>query len=244
MKGDQNRMNDEKSFAKQEEMTEKVGIFVKRILAKYYVPECQVLFQEKIDPITGAHTGVKEALKLFMNNAGENGENPIQGITEVIMSLTETPSSVIITNTKSRVKIIFKVFLLVKYQDMAAPSLIVLPDDIGTKCYTSADLTIPQHKENDHPRETLQISDGNFLYIADIPLSEFDNQMTSYQLHDPTLQPYVVLKNFSWSIDVDDVVRSDSGNSATATTISICQDVLNKISIDQDLEISGIAKMY
>ena len=237
-------MNDEKSFAKQEETTEKVGIFVKRILAKYYIPECQVLFQEKIDPITGAHTGVKEALKLFMNNAGENDDNPIQGITEVIMSFTETPSSVIITNTKSRVKIIFKVFLLVKYQDMAAPSLIVLPDDIGTKCYTSVDLTIPQHKDNDQPRETLQISDGNFLYIADIPLSEFDNQITSNQLHDPTLQPYVVLKNFSWSIDVDDVVRNDSGNSATETTISICQDILNKLSIDQDIEISGITKMY
>ena len=237
-------MYDEKPLPKQEEIEEKVGIYVKRILAKYFMPECQMLFQEKCDAATGVHMGAKEPLKLFINNAGENGENPIQGVTEVIMSLTEQPTSVIITNTKSRVKIVFKVFLLVKYQDMAAPSLIVLPDDLGTKCYTAVDLTSPQHKDNDHPRETLQISDGNFLYISDIPLSEFDNQITSYQLHDPTLQPYVVLKNFTWTIDVDDVVRSGTGSSATETTITVYQDVLNKISIDQDLEISGISKLY
>lgn len=237
-------MYDEKTLQKQDEVAEKVGIYVKRILAKYFMPECQLLFQEKKDAATGVHMGVKEPLKLFIYNAGENGENPIQGVTEVIMSLTETPASVIITNSKCRIKIIFKVFLLVKYQDMAAPSLIVLPDDIGTKCYTSVDLTISQHKDHDHPRETLQISDGNFLYIADIPLSEFDNQITSYQLHDPSLQPYLILKNFAWSIDVDDVVRNSTGNSATATVISVFQDVLSKISIDQDLEISGISKFY
>ena len=237
-------MYDEKTLQKQDEVVEKVGIFVKRILAKFFMPECQMLFQEKRDPVTGVHMGVKEPLKLFIYNAGENGENPIQGITEVIMSLTETPASVIITNSKSRIKIVFKVFLLVKYQDMAAPCLIVLPDDLGTKCYTSVDLTISQHKDHDQPRETLQISDGNFLYIADIPLPEFDNQITSYQLHDPSLQPYVVLKNFAWSIDVDDVVRSGSGTPATATTLSVFQDILNKISIDQDMEISGISKFY
>ena len=237
-------MYEEKPLLKQEEVVEKVGIYVKRILAKYFMPECQLLFQEKCDPVSGVHMGVKEPLKLFINNAGENGENPIQGVTEVIMSLTEQPASVIITNSKSRIKIVFKVFLLVKYQDMAAPSLIVLPDDLGSKCYTSVDLTTSQHKDNDQPRETLQISDGNFLYISDIPLPEFDNQMTSFQLHDPTLQPYVVLKNFTWAIDVDDVVRSGSGSPATETTLSIFQDVLNKISIDQDLEISGISKLY
>jgi len=237
-------MYEEKTLQKQDENLEKVGIFVKRILAKYFMPECQLLFQEKRDPATGTCMGAKEPLKLYIYNAGEGGENPIQGVTEVIMSFTETPSSVIITNSKARVKIIFKVFLLVKYQDMAAPSLIVLPDDIGAKCYTSADLSAPQRKDHDQPRETLQISDGNFLYIADIPLTEFDNQITSYQLHDPSLQPYIVLKNFAWSIDVDDVVRNGSGNAATETVLSVYQDVLNKISIDQDLEISGVTKFY
>lgn len=237
-------MYDEKTLLKQDDITEKIGIYVKRILAKYSMPECQVLFQEKCDPATGTRMGVKEPLKLFIHNAGENGENPIQGVSEVILSVTEPPTNVIITNNKSRVKIVFKVFLLAKYQDMAAPSLIVLPDDIGEKCYTSVDLTSPQHKDHDQPRETLQISDGNFLYIADIPLTEFDNQLTPYQMHDPTLQPYVVLKNFIWSIDVDDVVRNCTGSLATGTVLSVCQDVLNKISIDQDMEISGIPKLY
>lgn len=145
-------MYDEKTLLKQDEVVDKVGIFVKRILAKYFMPECQLLFQEKHDPVTGTRMGMKEPLKILINNAGENGENPIQGVTEVIMSLTETPASVIITNSKSRVKIVFKVFLLVKYQDMAAPGLIVLPDDIGTKCYTSVDLTVSQHKDHDQPR--------------------------------------------------------------------------------------------
>lgn len=224
-----------------------LGILVKRILAKYTAAENQFFFQEKRDQVTGNGTGMKEPVRLYIRNAGENGEFPVQDITEVITSLTDTPSNFIVSNNKSRIKISFKIFLLVKHQDVVAPSLIVLPDDIGAKCTTQYDLTIPQHKSHDYPKEALQISDGNFMYVADIPLSEFDNQLTGNQLHDSTLKSHVVLKNLSWTVDVDDIVRNEKGGHsipATSTTVAVFQDITDKISIDQDIIINGISNMF
>ncbi|RCX10505.1 hypothetical protein DFR58_1284 [Anaerobacterium chartisolvens] len=240
-------MYDENIVSRQDGANEKYGIFVKRILAKYFAPESQLLFQEKRDPATGLQMGVKEPLKLYINNAGENGEHPVQGITEIIMNLNETPSNIIISNTKSRIKIIFKVFLLIKYQDLGTPSLIVLPDDIGTKCMSQYDLSEAQHKSHNQPKETLQISDGNFMYIVDVPLTEFDSQLTPYQLNDSTLQSYVVLKNLTWTVDVDDIEKKGAGippSAATVTTISVFQDLLNKIGIDDDIVINGVSSAY
>ena len=240
-------MDDENTIYGKENSSEKIGIFVKRMLAKYLAVESQMLFQEKRDTATGEPLAVKEPLRIYINNAGGNGENSLQEITEVIMSLTEAPSDVIISNSKSRIKVTFKVFLLVKYQDLTIPSLIVLPDDIGDKCMTQYDLTMPQHVNNGSARELLQISDGNFMYLVDVPLSEFDNQITSRHLNDPTLQSYVSLNNFSWSVDVDNVSRNGSGDPpalATAITLSISEDILNKIGIDQDIIVNGISEDY
>ena len=109
------------------------------------------------------------------------------------------------------------------------------------------DLTIPQHKNHDQPKETLQIADGNFMYVVDIPLTEFDNQLTLNQLHDPTLQSYVLLKNVSWEVDVGDIVRNGTGEpplQATSISILVSQDIVDKIGIDQDIIINGFSSLY
>jgi len=240
-------MIDERMLSRHEELTEKVGIFVKRILAKYVAARKQMLFQEKRDAATGNPTGIKEPLVLYINNSDENCEYPVQGITEVIVSLTEPPQDVIISNSKSRIKITFKVFLLVKYQDIAVPNLIVLPDDIGIKCMTQYDLSVPQHKDHGFPKETLQVTGGNFVYIIDIPLSEFDNTLTNTQLHDPTLQSFVLLKNLAWTVDVDVVGPNGTGVPplpATTTMLSVYQDIVDKIGINQDIVINGIPEDF
>jgi len=171
----------------------------------------------------------------------------VQCISEVILSLIECPTNIIICNSKSRISITFKVFLLVKFQGLAAPSLIVLPDDIGTSVMTQYDLTLPQNKNHATPKETLQIVNNNFVYTADIPLSQFDNPLAQDQLNDCTLQSHVLLKCMSFLIDVDGVANDGTGTPpvpATTVTISISEDILDKIGIDQDIFIEGIPEDF
>lgn len=220
---------------------QKLDIFVKRILCKYFGPNTQIFFQEHRNP-NGTPAGTKEPVKLYIDNAGNSNQHPVQCVTEVILSLIDCPTNTIICNSKSRVTITFKVFLLVKFQGVAAPSLIVLPDDIGTKVMTQYDLTQPQYKNHDNPKETMQIIGDNFVYTADIPLSQFDCQLTKDQLNDCSLQSHVLLKCLKWVIDVDGVGNNGTGTppaAATTVTLSISEDLLDKIGIDQDIYITG-----
>lgn len=226
---------------------QQIDIYVKRILARYLGANTQILFQEHRDPITGLPDGTKEPVTLYIDNAGDLNQYPVQCITEVIQSLIGVPTNTIICNSKSRITITFKVFLLVKFQGLTAPKLIVLPDDIGTSVMTKYDLTQPQNKNHDYPKETLQIVDGNFVYTADIPLSMFDNQLTQDQLNDPTLQSHVLLRCMTWSVDVDGVANNGTGTppvAATTVTLAKYEDILDKIGIDQDILINGIPEEF
>ncbi|HBM81881.1 MAG: hypothetical protein QME45_14195 [Clostridiales bacterium] len=221
---------------------QQLDIFVKRILARYIGNNTQILFQEHRDPLTGLPDGTKEPVTLYINNAGVDSLNPVQCISEVILSLTDCPTNTIICNSKSRISISFKVFLLTKFQDVAAPSLIVLPDDMGTSVMTEYDLTQPQNISNTNPKETLQIVNGNFVYTADIPLTQFDHELTKDQLNDCSLQSHVLLKCMNFLVDVDGTGNNGTGTPpalATTVTLSITEDIIDKIGIDQDVFVQG-----
>lgn len=225
---------------------QQLDIFVKRILARYFAPDTQICFQEHRDLI-GTPTGTKEPVTLYIDNAGDYNQYPVQCVTETIFSLIDIPTNTIICNSKSRITITFKVFLLVKYQNVAAPGLIVLPDDIGTKVMTQYDLTQPQNKNHTTPKETMQIVGGNFVYTADVPLSMFDNPLTKDELADCSLQSHVILKCMRWLVDVDGTSNSGTGTppaAATTVALEIFEDVLDKIGIDQDIFVTGIPEDF
>jgi len=226
---------------------QQLDIFVKRILARYFSPDTQILFQEGVDRKTGAPNGKKEPVVLYINNAGDFNQYPVQCVTEVILSLVDCPTNTIICNSKSRIVIAFKVFLLVKFQGVTTPSLIVLPDDIGTKVMTEVDLTQPQHKNHDFPKEMLQILGDNFVYTADIPLNKFEGCLTKEHLNDCSLQSHVLLKCMQWFVDIDGVSNNGTGTPplpATTVTLSITEDILDKIGIDQDIFVRGIPEDF
>jgi hypothetical protein len=233
-------MENEKNIT---QSSQPLDILAKRILTTYTKQNLQLLFEEKRNAQTGEPLGIKEPVTFYIYNAKQSEEHPVQCIQNVIFSLIEPPTNVIICNSKSRVQIKFKVFLLVKFQDVIIPSFIVLPDDISTKCITLYDLTIPQKKNHLFPKEMLQVIDNNFVYTIDIPLSEFTHLLTPEQLADPSLQSYVFLKNLSWNIDIDPTTSSDPHcPSVPATTIkfSLFQNMTDKIVIDQTITIEGI----
>lgn len=226
---------------------QQLDIYVKRILARYLGAGTQILFQEHRDPVTGIPDGTKEPLTLYIDNGGDSNQYPVQCISEVIQSLIGIPTNTIICNSKSRISFAFKVFLLVKFQGLAAPSLIVLPDDIGSKVMTEYDMTQPQNINHNVPKETLQIVGGNFVYTADIPLSMFDNPLTQDQLNDPTLQSHVILRCMTWTVDVDGVGYNGTGTPpvlATTVYLSKFEDILDKIGIDQDIFIDGTPEEF
>lgn len=219
-----------------------LNIFIKQILAKYKASQMQILFEEHRNPADDQPDGTKEPLILYINNAGLNHEFPVQCITEIILSLVSAPTNTIICNSKSRVTLTFKVFLLVKNQGVAIPELIILPDDIGTKCKTKYDMHDAQYKNHDYPKESLRIVDNNFVYTIDIPLSMFDKQLTPEELSNPTLESHVQLNSLSWVIDVDSVGNNGTGDPplpATTVAITISEDIHDKIGIDQDVYVEG-----
>lgn len=177
--------------------------------------------------------------------------------------LDEDPSNTIICTQKSKVVINFELVLIVEYLDNTF-DVLTLPKNLSSRLQYSAATTkafvdatvidaagipIVQHQNVTQPYEQLVIrSTGvnaytNFEYSVSIPLSSFSAILRKCELEDPTLQSYILLRNLTYDVDVLDqfqVYTSDETSIwTTMVDLSLFEDIIDKLGIDQDIEIVG-----
>ena len=179
--------------------------------------------------------------------------------------LDNEPANTIICTQKSKIVINFELVLIVEYEDNTF-DVMTLPRNLSsrlqydpaiTKAFvesTVIDATgtpVVQHQNVTQPYELLVIrSTGvnqytNFEYTVNIPITSFNAVLRKCELEDPTLQSYILLRNLNYEIDVLDQFQvftaADSSTSIWTTEVdfSLFEDIIDKLGIDQDIEICG-----
>jgi len=213
---------------------EQIDIYVKRILAKFTSEE-QILF-------SGSTVGIgpsckKAPLRLcIFKKAVDDTCFGVKCITEVKICEWSTCQE-IICNHKARLKIIFKVFLCVKFEDNTY-GVIVLPDDKGIKFCFQEDFPIAVDSG-----ETLTISNGYFVWSKDVPFAEFDKPLPPTVFDDPTLSSHLVLRAVRSESDVHAECFCECEKSripGTEVSLALFADILDKLGIEQDILVQGV----
>lgn len=119
---------------------------------------------------------------------------------------------------------------------------------------------IIQNQNQQKPYETLVIKKVNgvnwFEYSVTIPFTDFEPNLRHCELEDPTLESHILLKNRKSDFDVLNsvLVPATVAYSATATgnvaisnyiyatevDLSLNEDIIDKLGIDQDINIEGV----
>ncbi|MPM17177.1 hypothetical protein SDC9_63565 [bioreactor metagenome] len=179
--------------------------------------------------------------------------------------LDEAPGNTIICTQKSKVIIDFELVLIVEYEDNSF-DVMTLPMNLSSRLHYDSTITkafvdatvidaagtpVIQHQNVVQPYEMLVIKTTgvnaytNFEYTVSIPLTSFSAVLRKCELNDPTLQSYIVLRNLSYDVDVLDQfqVFTNAGNTTSIWTtmvdFSLYEDIIDKLGIDQDIEIVG-----
>ncbi len=179
--------------------------------------------------------------------------------------LEQDPGNTIVCTQKSKVVIDFELVLIVEYEDNAF-DVLTLPKNLSSRLQYDPTITkafvestvidatgtpVVQHQNVVQPYEMLVIKSSGvnlynyFEYTVSIPLSSFSAVLRKCELNDPTLQSYIVLRNLTYDVDVLDqfqVFTNAAGTSSIWTTIvdfSLFEDIIDKLGIDQDIEIIG-----
>jgi hypothetical protein len=178
--------------------------------------------------------------------------------------LDEDPGNTILCTQKSRVVLNFELVLVVEYEDNTF-DVLTLPRDLAaftkytasTKAFVASTVLDPtgtpviQHQNVTQPYEQLVIkynatatAYANFEYTVTIPLTSFSAPLRKCELNDPTLQSYIVLRNLTYQVDVLDQYLAQAGATTTIWTtmvnFSLSEDIIDKLGIDQDIQIMGI----
>ncbi len=194
-----------------------------------------------------------------------NFGSPVKCVKLCKRILDEDPRNTIICTQKSKVILNFELVLIVEYEDNTF-DVLTLPKNLSsrlqynvttTKAFvesTVIDATgapVVQHQNVTQPYETLVIkSTGvnaytNFEYTVNIPLASFSAVLRKCELNDPTLQSYILLRNLNYEVDVLDQFQvftaADNSTSIWTTIVefSLFEDIIDKLGIDQDIEIIG-----
>lgn len=178
--------------------------------------------------------------------------------------LDKDPGNTILCTQKSKVVLNFELVLIVEYEDNTF-DVMTLPRDLsaftqytattkafveGTVLDTTDGTPIIQHQSVAQPYEQLVIKYNeagtayeNFEYTIAIPLSSFSAILRKCELNDPTLQSYIVLRNLTYDVDVLDQYLAAAGAESTIWTtmvdFSLSEDIIDKLGIDQDIQILG-----
>lgn len=135
---------------------------------------------------------------------------------------------------------------------------VVTPPTPGS--VTVSENFIVQNQNQLKPYETLVIKKINnvswFEYSVTIPFTDFEPNLRQCELEDPTLESHILLKNRKSDFDVLNSVRIpatvaysatalgnftiDSYIYATEVDFSLYEDIIDKLGIDQDINIEGV----
>jgi hypothetical protein len=214
---------------------EMVHILVLKTLARFRSKDTQIFFQEKRDPVTGVRLGIKEPVTLFINNAGDFNEFPLECVQCVIVR-TDEPTWTSICGKKIRISIGFKVLLLVKFSGSNTFELITLPDDIGTSVTTLYDLSEVQVSQS--IIQTMQRVGDRFIYTITIPFNEFDGTPPA----DENFNVIITLRNMTWNAEIGDTGFNGTGSPPVPSTrvdLAIFYDILVQIAIETEITMAG-----
>lgn len=212
-----------------------VNILVLKTLSRFKSKCTQIFFQEKRDPVTGERLGVKEPVTLFIDNAGDFNEFPLECIQCVIVP-TDEPTWSLICGKRIKISVGFKVLLLVKFAGSNTFELITLPDDIGTRVTTLYDLTEVQVSRS--IIQTMQIVGDRFIFTMSIPFSEFEGTIPAGADFDVI----ITLRNMTWNADIGDTGFHGTGSPPVLSTrvdLSIFYDILVQIATEEEITVAG-----
>lgn len=190
--------------------------------------------------------------------------SPVTCVTLCKRVLCKEPENTMLCLQKSKVALNCELIFVVQYADDSF-ELLTLPKDLAaftqyssnTKAFVDATVLdvsgtpVIQNQSETPPYEQLVIKcDGtptnydSFEYTVTVPLGSFDNALRKCELADPTLQSYIVLRNLSYEADILDQYLARAGAETTIWTTmvdcSLTEDIIDKLGIDQDIQIRGI----
>lgn len=144
-----------------------------------------------------------------------------------------------ICNHKVRLKIKFKVLLIVKFMDCCL-GLILLPDDSGTKfCFNN--ISFPVIHNSDGIKKTLDLDNINkvFVLTIEIPLKQFKGNLPYSILDDPALQSKITIKCLQHKYDIFEGECTCNREAKTHISLISTADIIDRIGIGQDVWIKG-----
>ena len=216
-----------------------VNILALRPLAGFKAKDTQIFFQEKRDPVTGERLGIKEPVTLFIDNAGDFYEYPLECIQCVIVRFTDDPEWSYICDNRIKISVGFKVMLLVKFSGIDTYELITLPDDIGVKCTTLYDLSEIQVSRSIY--QTMQRVGDRFIYTMTIPFSEFVGILPQ----DNNFTVITAFRNMTWNAEIGETGFHGTGSPPVLSTrvdLSMFYDIFVRIVVEEEMTVSGIVE--
>ena len=213
----------------------KVNILALRPLARFKACGTQIFFQEKRDPATGERLGIKKPVTLFIDNAGDFNEFPLECIKCLIVRFTQEPTWSYVCGKKVKTTVGFKIMLLVKFSDSNIYELITLPDDIGIKITTLYDLSEKQVSQSIY--QTMQRVGDEFIFTMLIPLSEFEGSIPE----DDNFKVIIRFRNMTWNAEIGDVGFNGTGSPPVLSTridLSVFYDILVQIAVEEEMTVS------
>ena len=212
-----------------------VNILTLRPLAKFQAEDTQIFFQEKRDPVTGERLAIKEPVTLFIDNAGDFYEYPLECIQCVVVR-TDEPEWSYICDDKIKISLGFKVILVAKFSGSNTFEIITLPDDIGIKCTTLYDLSEVQVSRSIY--QTMQRVGDRFIYTMTISFSEFEGIIPP----DIDFTVITAFRNMTWNADIGETGFHGTGSPPVPSSrvdLSIFYDILVQIATEEEITVTG-----
>jgi len=212
-----------------------INILALRSLARFESNSTQIFFQEKRNPVTGTRLGKKEPVTLFIDNAGDFNEYPLECI-QCVFVRTDEPTWSFICGKKVKITFGFKVILLAKFTGADSYEIITLPDDIGVKCTTLYDLSEVQVSRS--IVQTMQRVGDRFIYTMTITLDEFTGTIPA----DDDFTVIVTLRNMTWNAEIGDTGFEGTGSPpvpATRVDLSVFYDILVQLASEEEITVIG-----
>jgi len=215
-----------------------VNILTLRPLAKFQAEDTQIFFQEKRDPVTGERLAIKEPVTLFIDNAGDFYEYPLECIQCVVVR-TDEPEWSYICDDKIKISLGFKVILVAKFSGSNTFEIITLPDDIGIKCTTLYDLSEVQVSRSIY--QTMQRVGDRFIYTMTISFSEFEGIIPP----DIDFTVITAFRNMTWNAEIGETDFHGTGSPPVLSTrvdLSIFFDIFVRIAVEEEMTVSGFVE--